>query len=36
MEPADPKTVLGDFGEVTFRYFGRDTRFSRSGSAFIG
>src|SRR4029078_3514484 len=34
MEPADAHSVLGDFGDVTFRYFGRETRFSRRGSAF--
>ena len=34
MEPADVNSVLGDFGDVTFRYFGRETRFSRQGSAF--
>jgi len=35
MEPADPTTVLGDFGDVTFRYFGRDTRFWRRGSELL-
>ncbi|MES1171776.1 MAG: tetratricopeptide repeat protein [Bacteroidota bacterium] len=34
MEPADPNSVLGDFDDVTFRYFGRETRFSRRGSTF--
>jgi predicted CXXCH cytochrome family protein len=34
MEPADARSVLGDFGDVTFRYFGRETRFSRHGSTF--
>ncbi len=34
MEPADANSVLGDFGGVTFRYFGRDTRFSRQGSTY--
>ena len=34
MEPADARSVLGDFGDVTFRYFGRETRFSRQGSTF--
>jgi len=34
MEPADPRSVLGDFDDVTFRYFGRETRFSRQGSTF--
>jgi len=34
MEPADGSSVLGDFGDVTFRYFGRETRFSRRGSSF--
>ena len=34
MEPADANSVLGDFGDVTFRYFGRETRFSRQGSTF--
>jgi predicted CXXCH cytochrome family protein len=34
MEPADANSVLGDFGGVTFRYFGRETRFSRQGSTF--
>ena len=28
-------SVLGDFGDVTFRYFGRETRFSRRGSTFL-
>ena len=35
MEPADATSVLGDFGDVTFRYFGRETRFSRRGSSFL-
>jgi predicted CXXCH cytochrome family protein len=35
MEPADASSVLGDFGDVTFRYFGRETRFSRRGSTFL-
>ena len=35
MEPADAKSVLGDFADVTFRYFGRETRFSRRGSTFL-
>ena len=34
MEPADANSVLGDFGDVSFRYFGRETRFSRQGSTF--
>jgi len=34
MEPAHAKSVLGDFGGVTFRYFGRETRFSRDGETF--
>jgi len=34
MEQADANTVLGDFGDVTFRYFGRETQFSRRGSTF--
>jgi predicted CXXCH cytochrome family protein len=34
MEPADPNSVRGDFDDVTFRYFGRETRFSRHGSTF--
>ena len=34
MEPADVNSVLGDFGDVTFRYFGRETRFWRQGSTF--
>ena len=34
MEPADARTVLGDFGDVTFRYFGRETRFWRRGASF--
>jgi hypothetical protein len=34
MEPADARSVLGDFDDVTFRYFGRETRFSRQGSTF--
>jgi predicted CXXCH cytochrome family protein len=32
MEPADARSVLGDFGDVSFRYFGRETRFWREGS----
>ena len=35
MEPADARRVLGDFGSVTFRYFGRETRFSWEGSTFL-
>jgi predicted CXXCH cytochrome family protein len=35
MEPADARSVLGDFADVTFRYFGRETRFSREGSKFL-
>ena len=35
MERADASSVLGDFGDVTFRYFGRETRFSRRGSTFL-
>ena len=35
MERADASSVLGDFSDVTFRYFGRETRFSRRGSAFL-
>lgn len=34
MEPADANSVLGDFDDVTFRYFGRATRFWRQGSTF--
>ncbi len=34
MEPADARSVRGDFDGATFRYFGRETRFSRSGGAF--
>jgi len=34
MEPADARSVRGDFDGATFRYFGRETRFSRSGPAF--
>ena len=34
MEPADARSVRGDFDGATFRYFGRETRFSRSGAAF--
>jgi predicted CXXCH cytochrome family protein len=34
MEPADARNVIGDFGGRTFRYFGRETRFSREGSTF--
>lgn len=34
MEPADARSVLGDFGDVSFRYFGRETRFWRQGSTF--
>ena len=35
MERADASSVLGNFGDVTFRYFGRETRFSRRGSTFL-
>jgi predicted CXXCH cytochrome family protein len=35
MEPAAESSVLGDFGDVTFDYFGRKTRFSRRGSRFL-
>jgi predicted CXXCH cytochrome family protein len=35
MEAADANSVLGDFGDVIFRYFGRETRFSRRGSRFV-
>jgi predicted CXXCH cytochrome family protein len=35
MERADERNVLGDFGGVTFRYFGRETRFSRRGAEFL-
>lgn len=35
MERADERSVLGDFGGVTFRYFGRETRFSRRGAEFL-
>lgn len=35
MEPANQTTVLGDFSDVAFRYFGRETRFSRQGSSFL-
>lgn len=35
MEVAAPATVLGDFGDATFSYFGRETRFSRQGSSFL-
>lgn len=35
MERADGTSVLGDFSNVTFRYFGRETRFSRRGSTFL-
>jgi hypothetical protein len=35
MEPADASSVLGDFAHARFRYFGRETRFSRRGSKFL-
>ena len=35
MEPAEASTVRGDFGDVTFRYFGRQTRFFREGASFL-
>jgi len=35
MEPAAADTVRGDFADVTVRYFGRETRFSRRGAAFL-
>lgn len=35
MEPAGANTVLADFGDVTFRYFGRETHFSRRDSGFL-
>jgi len=34
MEPAGAGNVLGDFGDVSFRYFGRETRFTRRGATF--
>jgi predicted CXXCH cytochrome family protein len=34
MEPADERSVLGDFNDAVFRYFGRATRFSRDGRSF--
>lgn len=34
MEPADARSVVGDFGGVSFRYFGRETRFWRQGQTF--
>ena len=34
MEPASETSVRGDFADATFRYFGRETRFWRQGSAF--
>ena len=34
MEPASETTVRGDFADATFRYFGRETRFSRQGGTF--
>src|SRR4051812_28091674 len=34
MEPADATSVLGDFDDVRFRTFGRETRFWRRGSTF--
>ena len=35
MERADATSVLGDFGDVTFRYHGRESHFSRRGSKFL-
>ena len=35
MERADAKSVLGDFRDVSFHYFGRETRFSRRGPTFV-
>ena len=32
--PPTPGSVLGDFGDVSFSYFGRETRFWRQGSTF--
>lgn len=35
MQPATDETVLGDFADATFTYFGRTTRFSRDGDRFL-
>ncbi|HVY39522.1 MAG TPA: multiheme c-type cytochrome [Polyangia bacterium] len=35
MERADGDSVLGDFNDVTFRYYGRETRFTRQGATFL-
>ena len=34
MEPATASSVAGDFSDVRFRYFGRETRFTRRGDSF--
>ena len=35
MEKPTPDTVLGDFKDSRFQYFGRETRFSRKGDSFL-
>jgi predicted CXXCH cytochrome family protein len=35
MEKPTAESVLGDFKESRFRYFGRETRFSRNGDSFL-
>ncbi|MEL0138550.1 MAG: hypothetical protein VW806_13845, partial [Halieaceae bacterium] len=35
MQEATPQTVLGDFNNATFEYFGVTTTFSRDGEAFF-
>jgi predicted CXXCH cytochrome family protein len=35
MEPANAQTVLGDFGDKDFAYYGRATRFAKSDDKFL-
>ncbi|MCC6202944.1 MAG: tetratricopeptide repeat protein [Gammaproteobacteria bacterium] len=35
MQPATAETVLGNFADATFRYFGRTTRFTRRDAGFF-
>lgn len=35
MEPADERTVLGNFADASFEYYGRTTRFTRDGARFV-
>ena len=35
MQPANPETVLGDFSDASFEYFGTTSRFYRRGDAYF-